>query len=146
MSVCSPIQAVHCDTSCRAMLPLACRTKFRRSLTKPCFNHLLFPRLACRSAASCSCLGFGHVLLHVICLSSITAHAHSAGKFLFVHCPIFLHIHADTQYLGRARVGICIRDGHSSHDSVSSSACKMNMCMDDVARSMMCMRSAVQLA
>ena len=146
MSVCSPIQAVHCDTSCRAMLPLACRTKFRRSLTKPCFNHPLCPQLACRSAASCSCL-----FVTVRCCT-FSVHQTSqpiynllASEF-FVDGLISLHVYADTQYLGRARVGICIRDGHSSHDSVSSSACKMNMCMDDVARSMMCMRSAVQLA
>ncbi len=49
------VQVVHCDTSCWAMLPFACRIKFRQSLTKPCFNHPLFPQLACRSAASCSC-------------------------------------------------------------------------------------------
>lgn len=140
------IQAVHCDTSCWAMLPLTCRTKFRRSLTKPCFNHPLFPRLACRFAASCSRLGFGHALRHVICLSSITAHMQAAGNFLFVGGLIFPHVYADTQYLGRARVGICIRDGHSSHDSVSSPACKKNMCMDNIAKSMMRMRSAFWVA
>ncbi len=91
-------------------------------------------------------LGCGHALLHVICLSSITAHAHSAGKFLFVDGLTFQHIHADTQYLGRARMGICIRDGRSSHDSVSLSACKMNMYMDDVTNSMISTRSAVWMA
>ncbi len=135
------IQAVHCDFSCWASIGL--QDKVQAILDKAMFQPSPLSTASLQVCSFLLMLVCGRALLHAICLSSITAPVQSTGKFLIVDGLIFLHVYADTQHLGRARVGICIWDGHSSHDSVRLPACKMSMYMDDVPKFTMRMRSAV---